>query len=182
MFIICHLSSSKSTQDGSIYIMEISRACKSGLFLLESLLLNIYLHSPWLLLLLTSQGLYKGYLLPPSSFWRFSFKVVSASIVITGLKICAELTLAARSIPKKEVRVLCLSVPWRVNDFYCQIQKSAFYQGSPSPWALPGVIFPVLLSITSAVFIGKRWCRINWLLSGSISNCASLARFNLVFF
>ena len=48
--------------------MEISRACKSGLFLLESLLLNIYLHSPWLLLLLTSQGLYKGYLLPPSSF------------------------------------------------------------------------------------------------------------------
>ena len=60
--------------------------------------------------------------------------MVSASIVIIGLKICAELTLAARSFPKKEVKVLCLSVPRRVNDFYCQIQRLAFYKG-----CLPGL-------------------------------------------
>lgn len=39
-----------------------------------------------------------------SQFFIFSFSKVSASIVITGLKFYAELTLAARSIPKRGSR------------------------------------------------------------------------------
>lgn len=94
--------------------------------------------------------------------------MLSASIVIIGLKICAELTLAARSIPKKEVRVLCLSVSRRINDFYCQIQRFAFYKG-----CLPGLC--QVLFFPDIAF--RHFCSVYW--KEVVQNKLALVRKNI---